>query len=174
MKKTIKTSEILAAYNVLNSAKYGSMEDADKIKVWKITRALKPIATKFDEDRKDAAEKFKPKDKDFDEKYQKAQEYERIIRDPKADTKKLPMGAAEYDAFIEKFKEYNKLVGKAVEDFANKEVKVSFEPLSDDAFGKLMASNEWTMGQAVALSEIICSDSAESTDEAEPKDRKKK
>ena len=174
MTKKIKTSEILAAYNVLNTAKYGSMEDADKIKVWKITRALKPIATKFDEDRKDAAEKFKPKDKDFDEKYQKAQEYERIIRDPKADTKKLPMGAAEYDAFIEKFKEYNKLVGKAVEDFANKEVKVSFEPLSDDAFGKLMASNEWTMGQAVALSEIICSDSAESTEEAEPKEKKKK
>ena len=174
MKKSIKTSEILAAYNVLNTAKYGSMEDADKIKVWKITRALKPIATKFDEDRKDAAEKFKPKDKDFDEKYQKAQEYERIIRDPKADTKKLPMGAAEYDAFIEKFKEYNKLVGKAVEEFANKEVKVSFEPLNDDAFGKLMSSNEWTMGQAVALSEIICSDSAESADEAEPKDKKKK
>ena len=174
MTKKIKTSEILAAYNVLNTAKYGSMEDADKIKVWKITRALKPIATKFDEDSKDAAEKMKPKDKDFDETLQKAQEYERIIRDPKADTKKLPMGAAEYDAFIEKFKEYNKLVGKAVEDFANKEVKVSFEPLNDDAFGKLMASNEWTMGQAVALSEIICSDSAESTEEAEPKDKKKK
>ena len=174
MTKKIKTSEILAAYNVLNTAKYGSMEDADKIKVWKITRALKPIATKFDEDSKDAAEKMKPKDKDFDETLQKAQEYERMIRDPKADTKKLPMGAAEYDAFIEKFKEYNKLVGKAVEEFANKEVKVSFEPLSDDAFGKLMSSNEWTMGQAVALSEIICSDSAESTEEAEPKDKKKK
>ena len=173
MKKSIKTSEILAAYNVLNTAKYGSMEDADKIKVWKITRALKPIATKFDEDSKDAAEKMKPKDKDFDDTLQKAQEYERIIRDPKADTKKLPMGAAEYDAFIEKFKEYNKLVGKAVEEFANKEVKVSFEPLSDDAFGKLMSSNEWTMGQAVALSEIICSDSAESTEEEPKKDKKK-
>lgn len=172
MKKIIKTSEILAAYNVLNSAKYGSMEDADKIKVWKITRVLKPIATKFDEDSKDAAEKMKPKDKDFDETLQKAQEYERKIRDTKTDAKKLPMGAAEYEAFIEKFKEYNKLVGKAVEEFANKEVKVSFEPLNDDAFGKLMASNEWTMGQAVALSEIIC-EAAESTEE-EPKDKKKK
>ena len=172
MKKSIKTSEILAAYNVLNTAKYGSMEDADKIKVWKITRALKPIATKFDEDSKDAAEKMKPKDKDFDETLQKAQEYERIIRDPKADTKKLPIGAAEYDAFIEKFKEYNKLVGKAVEEFANKEVKVSFEPLNDDAFGKLMASNEWTMGQAVALSEIIC-DNGEATEEEPKKDKKK-
>ena len=173
MKKSIKTSEILAAYNVLNTAKYGSMEDSDKIKVWKITRTLKPIATKFDEDSKDAAEKMKPKyEGGFDETLQKAQEYERMIRDPKADTKKLPMGAAEYDAFIEKFKEYNKLVGKAVEDFANKEVKIDIEPLSDDAFGKLMASNEWTMGQAVALSEIIC-EATESTEE-ESKDKKKK
>ena len=168
MKKSIKTSEILAAYNVLNTAKYGSMEDADKIKVWKITRALKPIAAKFDEDSKDAAEKMKPKDKDFDETLQKAQEYERIIRDPKADTKKLPMGAAEYDAFIEQFKKYNKLVEEAVKDFANKEVSVEIDAISDDTFGKLMSSNEWTMGQAVALSEIIVAD------EVKPKEMKKK
>jgi len=157
MKKSIKTSEILAAYNVLNTAKYGSMEDADKIKVWKITRVLKPIATKFDEDSKDAAEKMKPKmDGGFDEMLQKAQEYERLIRDPKTDSKKLPMGAAEYDAFIEKFKEYNSLVTKAVEDFAKKEVSIDVEPLSDEAFGKLMASNDWTFGQTTALSDILC------------------
>ena len=173
MKKIIKTSEILAAYNVLNSAKYGSMEDADKIKVWKITRALKPIATKFDEDSKDAAEKMKPKYKDFDETLQKAQEYERVLRDPKADIKKLPMGAAQYDAFIEKFKAYNKLVGKAVEDFANKEVTINIEPISDDAFGKLMASNDWTFGQTTALSEIIC-DNGETEEEPKKEDKKKK
>lgn len=157
MKKTIKTSEVLAAYNILNTAKYGSMEDADKIKTWKITRALRPIATKFDEDSKDAAEKMKPKyEGGFDETLQKAQEYERMIHDTKVDAKKLPMGAAEYDAFIKEFKEYNKLVGKAIEDFAKKEVKIEFEPLTDEAFAKLMTSNEWTMGQVVALSEIIC------------------
>lgn len=158
MKKNIKTSEILAAYNILNSAKYGSMEEGDKIKVWKITRALKPIATKFDEDSKDAAEKFKPTDKDFDEKLQKAQEYERIISTPKADASKLPMGAAEYDAFIKEFKAYNKLVEEAVKEFANKEIEVDIDAISDDTFGKLMSSNEWTLGQAVALSEIIVAD----------------
>ena len=158
MKKTIKTSEILAAYNVLNAAKYGSMSDEDKIKVWKITRALKPIATKFDEDSKDAAEKFKPKDKDFDEKLQKAQEYERITHTPKPDASKLPMGAAEYDAFIKEFKAYNKLVEEAVKEFANKDIELEIDAISDDTFGKLMSSNEWTMGQAVALSEIIVAD----------------
>jgi len=66
------------------------------------------------------------------------------------------MGAAEYEAFVKEFKEYNRLVGKAIEDFAKKEVKIEFEPLTDEAFAKLMTSNEWTMGQVVALSEIIC------------------
>lgn len=172
MKKSIKTSEILAAYNILNTAKYGSMEDADKIKVWKITRALKPIATKFDEDSKDAAEKMKPKyEGGFDETLQKAQEYERMIRDTKVDAKKLPMGAAEYDAFIKEFKEYNDLVTKAVEEFAKKEVTINIEPISEDAFGKLMDSNDWTFGQTTALSEIICEPAEE---EEKPKDKKKK
>lgn len=174
MKKSIKTSEILAAYNVLNTAKYGSMEDADKIKVWKITRALKPIATKFDEDSKDAAEKMKPKyEGGFDETLQKAQEYERMIHDTKVDAKKLPMGAAEYDAFIKEFKAYNDLVTKAVEEFAKKEVTINIEPISEDAFGKLMDSNDWTFGQTTALSEIIC-EPAEAEEEEKPKDKKKK
>jgi hypothetical protein len=173
MKKSIKTSEILTAFNVLNSAKYGSMSDDDKIKVWKITRALKPIATKFDEDSKDAAEKMKPKyEGGFDETLQKAQEYERMIRDTKVDAKKLPMGAAEYDAFIKEFKAYNDLVGKAVEEFAKKEVTINIELLSDDAFGKLMASNDWTFGQTTALSEIIC-EPAEAEEEEKPKKGKK-
>lgn len=157
MKKKIKTNEILAAYNILNAAKYASMGDDDKVKVWKIARTLKPIATKFEEDSKDAAEKMKPKDKDFAEKYQKAQEFERMKRTPNADASKLPMGAAEYDQFInDVLVPYNKLVGKALEEYANKEVEVEFEPLSDEAFGKLMASNEWSLGQTVVLSEIIC------------------
>ena len=174
MKKSIKTSEILAAYNVLNTAKYGSMEDADKIKVWKITRTLKPIATKFDEDSKDAAEKMKPKyEGGFDETLQKAQEYERMIRDTKVDAKKLPLGAAEYDAFIKEFKSYNDLVTKAVEEFAKKEVTINIEPISEDSFGKLMGSNDWTFGQTTALSEIIC-EPAEVEEEEKPKDKKKK
>lgn len=157
MKKTIKTSDILNAYNVLKMAKYSAMEDADKIKAWKIARALKPIATKFDDDSKDAAEKLKPEiDGGFDEVLGKVQEYERMVRDTKADMTKLPMGAAEYNAFITKLKEYNKLVGKAVEEFANVENEIEFEPLTENAFGKLIASNDWTVGQVEVLGDIVC------------------
>ena len=153
MKKTIKTEKVLSAFRVLNTAKYSKMEDEDKIKVWKIARALKPVADKFDEDSKDAAEKFKPSE-DFDDNLQKAQEYERL-RNAGEDMSKASMGAAEYGEFIKEFQSYNKLVGDAVKEFADKDVEIEFEQLSEDAFGKLMASNEWDMSQVVLLDGIV-------------------
>ena len=153
-KKTLRTEEVLAAYNVLSGAKYGKLEDADKIKVWKATRVLKPIATKFDEDSKDAWEKMKPSD-DYDSKLARAQEYERKIKMPDLDATTLPMGAAEYGEFIEEFKRYNKLVADTINDFAQQEVTVDVELLSEESFGKLMASNDWTLAQANAVADVI-------------------
>ena len=153
MNKKVKTSEILKVYNVIGSAKYGKMSDEDKVKVWKIARKLKPVATKFDEDAKDAAEKMKPAE-DFDEKLQKAQEYERLRQkgEPTIDIMTTP----EYEKFLSTFKDYQKLVDKAVQEFADKEVKVDFDPINEEAFGKLMASNDWTMEQVATLGDFIC------------------
>ena len=153
VKRTVKTSEILSVYNIISNAKYGKMDDADKIKVWKIARRLKPVATKFDEDSKDAAEKMKPYE-DFDKKLQKAQEYERLRqkKEPTIDV----MTTADYDAFIEDFKKYNQVVNDAIKEFADKEVKVEFDTISEDAFGKLLASNDWNMGQVTLIGDFIC------------------
>lgn len=153
MKKTIKTEKALAAFRVLNTSKYTKMTDEDKIKVWKIARALKPVAEKFDDDSKDAAEKFKPTE-DFAERLQKAQEFERM-RNAGEDMKGAPMGAAEYAEFIKEFQKYNKTVADAVKEFADKEVELEFDVLTEEAFGKLMASNEWDMSQVIAISEIV-------------------
>lgn len=152
-KMTLKTDKVLKAYNIISQAKYTKLDDVDKIKVWKIARALKPVATKYDEDTKDAAEKLKPEG--FDDDLRKAQEYERVTKDKEADASKLEMGAAEYGKFIKKLKEMNKLVADALKEFANKEVDIDFEPISEDAFTKLMASNDWTMDQAVIIGELI-------------------
>lgn len=153
-KQTIKTEKVLNAYRVLSTAKYGKMDDGDKIKVWKIARTLKPVADKFEDDSKDAAEKFKPSE-DFSERLQKAQDYERMVKDGNADMTKLPMGANEYGDFVKEFQKYNKLVGDAIKEFADKEVELEFEKLTEDAFGKLMASNEWTMEQAMEIGMLI-------------------
>ena len=153
MKKTMKTSVVLDAFNVLNTAKYTKLDDADKIKVWKIARAMKPIATKFEEDNKDAAEKMKPEG--FDEKLQNAQDYERVMKDSNADASGLKMGAAEYSEFIKEVQKYNKLVGDAVKEFADKEVKIDFDTISEEVFGKLMASNEWDIAQTMKIEIIV-------------------
>lgn len=153
VKKTVKTDKVLAAFRVLNTAKYAKMDDEDKIKVWKIARALKPYADKFDDASKDAAEKLKPSD-DFADKLQKAQEFERM-RNANDDMTKAPMGAAEYNEFIKEFQEYNKLVSNAIKEFADKEVEVEFEPLTDAAFGKLMASNDWNMSNVMEIGSLV-------------------
>ena len=154
MKTKITTEKVLNAYRIISGAKYTKMDDADKIKVWKIARALKPVADKFEDDSKDAADKMKPSE-DFADNLQKAQEFERITKEKDFDASKLPMGAAEYNEFIKKFQDYNRLVADAVKEFAEKEVEIEFEQLSEDSFGKLMASNEWTMEQTVEIGMLI-------------------
>lgn len=148
MKTTIKTEKVLKVYQILNTTKYGKLDDADKVKVWKIARKLKPVATKFDEDSKDAAEKLKPYE-GFEDDLQKAQEYERL----KGVNAKMDID--EYQKFIAAFKAYQELVGKAVKEYADVKVEVEFDTISEDAFSKLMASNEWTLDQAVEIGEFI-------------------
>lgn len=154
MKKlTFKTENVLAAYRVLGGAKYAKLSDEDKIKVFKICIALKPIATKYDEDSKDAAENLKPFD-DYDEKLAEAQEYDRVSRDKNADTSQLKMGAAEFNEFIKTMNHYQDLIDKALKDEMEKEVEVEFEPISEDALLKLMNSNDWTVAQAMVVGEV--------------------
>ena len=154
MTRKVRTELLLVVFNVLNTAKYGKLDDQDKIKVWKIARQMKPIATKFVEETKDAAEKMKPGD-DFDDRLQKAQEFERL-RNTNGDMSKSPMGAAEYQEFIVEFKNYQKLVSDAVKEYADKEVEIEFEPVSEEVFGKLMSSNDWTVDQTTTLGDFIC------------------
>ena len=153
MKKTVKTSEILSVYQIIGNAKYGKMSDDDKVKVWKIARKLKPVATKFEDDTKDAADKMKPYE-DFDQKLQKAQEYERLKNDKKPTID--VMSTADYDKFIADFKQYKNIVDKAIKEFADKEVEIEFDAISEEAFGKLITSNEWTFGQVTLLGEFVC------------------
>lgn len=154
MKKlTFKTEKVLAAYRLLGSAKYGKLADEDKIKVLKICIALKPIATKYDEDSKEAEMKLKPDG--YDERLEKAREYERVSRDKDADASQLKMGPAEFNEFVKEMNHYQDLISKALKDEMEKEVEVEFEPITEDALLKLMNSNDWTIAGAMAVSEVI-------------------
>lgn len=154
MKLTVKTESVYGAYMVLSAAKYGKLTDDEKIKVWKIARALKPVATKFEEDSKDAYEKLKPYE-GFDDDLQKANEYQTKIKKADLDASTLPMGPAEYDAFMKQFNQYQKTVSEAMKEFARTEVELTFEQISEETFQKLMESNDWTFGQVTAIGDVI-------------------
>lgn len=155
MKKVeIATEKVLAAYNVLAGAKYSKLDDKDKIRIWRISRAMKPFAEKFNDDQKDAWEKMKPSG-DFDSRQQRAQEYQAITRQKNFDASKLPMGPAEYAAFVREFNEYQRLVNESLEKFGKEVVSFEIEPITEDALCKLMDSNEWTMAQVMAVAEIV-------------------
>ena len=151
---TTKTESLYGAYVVLSQAKYGKLSDDEKIKVWKIARAMKSMAAKFEEDSKDASEKLQPYE-GFADDIQKANEYREKIRQKNLDATTLPMGPAEYKQFMDRFSKYQKTVSDALKEYAEKEVTIKFEPITEETFGKLMASNEWQMNQVVAIGEII-------------------
>ena len=152
MKKVeLKTKRIIEAFKTLDSSKYQKLSDDDKIKAWKIIRALKPIALEYEEAIEDAKTRLVPSD-DYEMKFQKAQLYERMKKEGK---NALPMSEEEYNAFVPVFKSYMELLAKAINDGLKEVRSIEFEPLSEEAFGKLMASNDWSFGQAEKLDFII-------------------
>lgn len=143
--KMIKVNDVKNLYNILKNAKYSKLDDTDKIKVWKITRVLKPIVDKYNEDIKDATESLIPYD-GFITDYQKAQVYEKT---------KEGMTEEEYRKFLIEWANYNKLINTTAKDLSEKEVELEFEHLDEQGFSKLMSSNDWTMEQVMQLEIII-------------------
>lgn len=155
---------IIALFRLLNAAKYTKMEDGDKIKAWKILRALKPIAEKFDDDIKTSREKLKPEG--YDELLKRAQQIEADERKVFGEINSQQREQEFIKALCEKYEEYAKfqnvgrdfikLCNDALREFAQADVELDFEPLSENAFEKLMASNDWSLSQAGFLADNIC------------------
>ena len=152
MRKKMKAENAAQAYNILNAAKYSKLNDDERIALWKITRAMKPIALKLKDDIQDAAQHMKPSD-DFDQRLALARQYEQAQRDGKEFDK---LSKEDYDAFIQEWRDYSKLVDTAVKEFADEEVEIDIEPITEETLSRLMASNEsWTMEKAVIVSDMI-------------------
>lgn len=164
MKKTIKTETLLALYRLLSAAKCNKMDDADKIKVWKIQRAMKPVAEQFDDDVKSSGEKLRPEG--FDEALQMAQKVEQDARKDFGDidtpqrerefVEMLISENKEYAKFQEQNRNYVKVCNDAVREFADKDVELDYEPLTEDALSKLISSNDWTLGQVSFIADYVC------------------
>ena len=155
MKKVnVKTEKVLAVYSLLNVAKLGALEDADKFKVIKILRVLKPVATSFDDFREDAVKKLKPEG--YDEKILKWNECrEKIQLGIKPE--KYPMSGDEFvDMTYHVINPFNTALKNVTESEAKKEVKLELEPITEDALLKLAGTNDWNVGQIDEVSELVC------------------
>ncbi|MDE7440641.1 MAG: hypothetical protein K2M69_00535 [Muribaculaceae bacterium] len=135
-KKT--TDQIVTAYRLLNNAKLSKMEDAEKFAVIKIARKLRKASADFDELVKDAQERLKPDN--FD-----------IIASKMQANKEL---TPEESAAVEK---YNRDITACVREELEKEVEPDFEPISEEAFGRLIASNDFSTAEVIAIDDVICS-----------------
>lgn len=149
MKKSIKVVEIAKLYNQLSKTGYSKLNDDDRIKLWKTLRSMKPVVDKFEEDKKAAANDLMPKG-DFILKYQRALAYEKI-----EDKSTVNMTQKEYNQFAQEFKSFTNLVNKAIEELNNTMVEINIYPLDEEGFSRLMASNNWTMEQVLAISDYI-------------------
>ena len=152
MKKVeLKTKEVSLAYEILNVAKYQKLSDDDKVKVWKISRKLFPIAEKYGKDMEDAKQKIIPSE-DYTHRVELAIQYQNV-----KDTggKELPMTDEEYARTLADWNKCNNLIEKALKELAEQNVTIEIDAINEEAFGKLMASNDWNFAQVSALEFII-------------------
>lgn len=141
MKKLIKTETIVMAHNALKGAKLTKMEDAEKFAAIKAARALKPAAEDFSGLVEDAKEKLKPEG--WDELKEKAGRFKSLPEEEKT--------AVNADLTA-----YNRRVEDCVKDELAKEREVEIAPLSEEAFGRLLSSNDFEMQTIMALQDALC------------------
>lgn len=164
MKRKITARQALVAYRLLRDAHYTKLPDEDKVRVWRITRALRPMAERLEEGVRDAQERLKPEG--FDERLALAQRYE-ITGADIADITERPditedtegrkadrlFSEEKYRAFLEELNGYRRLIDEATSELAKEEMDI--DNIEESSYGLLLASNDWTAGQAVELGELI-------------------
>lgn len=147
----MKVRKIAEAYNVLASAKINKCEDGEKVAVWKVCHAIKKVAEDYQDACKDATSKLNDIE-NYESKMRMALEYEAKKGDG------CEMKADEYKAFVAEYDRVRKLVDSAVKELGDADVTLGVEGISEDAFGRLLASNpDWEMKQIEAISDVILS-----------------
>lgn len=143
----MNTEKIIFSYKLINEAKITKMEDGDKFKLIKAIRVLKPIVTSFEDFVKDAQEKLK--DDNFEEMKSKASKWQE-------DGDKSTLSMEERKEVNSYFSEYYKKVNDCIKEEGDKEHEVTFEKLSEDAFGKFISSNDFKVDDIMKIEEVIC------------------
>lgn len=148
----MKTIDITNIHKLLNSAKLTKMEDSDKIKVIKIVRSIRPIATDYEEFVKQVYNQFKAED--HEAMTERAENWNKSHQGMKvSDLSQQEL--EELKTINSYFGEYDKRVENSLKKEAENEVTLTIEMLSEDAFCKLVSSNDWTCEQIMLISDNL-------------------
>lgn len=141
MKKGLKTIEAVNAYATLKDAKLSKMEDEEKFTVILAMRKLKGVVTAYEDFSKDAQEKLKPDN--FDDLQDRAQRFDTLDNEEKVKTNK-------------ELAAYNRSVSNCVRPEQEKVNELEYDPLSKEAFSRLVKSNDFTVETMLTLNDILC------------------
>ena len=142
----MKTQKISEAYRTINAAKLTKMEDKEKFIVIKAMRVLKPISASFEEFINDAREKLKGEQ--FDNMQQKARQWQE-------EGEKTSLTPDERKQVNTYFNEYTQRVNECVREEADKEHELPYDRLSEEAFGRFIASNDYDVATIMELQEVL-------------------
>lgn len=146
----MKTIEAVKAYKTLKQAKLTKMDEADKLTVIKAMRALRPVAETYDKDTEEGRRALQ--DDRFDDMQQKAQKHNEAIQEKKQD------GLLSYSDLKELndyFTAYDKSVRKMQRELDDREQELTIGRLSEEAFGRLAASNDLTCEELETLFNVL-------------------
>lgn len=144
MKLAVK--DVVDVYERLDAANMGKMSGKAQVKLVKIVRKLKGLATPFVEAEKDAREKLKGEDHaKMEEMAKKWNEEGRDCTLTVEDRKKV----------LSYFNEYKKNVDESLQDEWEKEYEVELEKLTEEEFECLLESNEWNASTVSAIMDIV-------------------
>ena len=142
----MKTSDCIQAATSLRTAKVTKMEDKEKMTVIKAMRALDKVAKEYEELVKEVKEKLK--DERFEKMSRRGEEFNASHREGQALTTKEQQEVKELNAY---FGNYNRRLDEVLKADYEREVTVEYERLTEDAFGRLVASNDFTVQDILNL-----------------------
>lgn len=146
----MKTIEAVKAYRILKSAKLTKMDDADKLKTIKAMRVLRPVSEEYDKDVEEGRKALQ--DDKFEEMQQKAQKHNEAVQEKKQEGL---LGYSELKELNEYFTSYDKSVRKMLQELDDKELTLTIGRMSEEAFGRLAASNDLTCEELETLFNVL-------------------
>ena len=117
----MKTSKIVSVYKTMNDSKLTKMEDADKFKVIKALRAIKPISEGYEEFVKLTHEKLK--DDKMEEMQKKAQHWQEM----QSQGKEVEYSFEERKELNEYFQNFNNTIEKLMKEEGDKENELTYD-----------------------------------------------